>query len=458
MGKISNFIGNFSKILNKEISVKRNYQSKKATNQAENNKAVPFSIEASNDLPSYSPMGTSAYLQQYKSWVYSAVNKRSNEIAQIDLHLYKKLTSKGKETYKEIIDHPVLDLLDRVNKIQTFTDLIKLTQIYKDLCGEAFWWIVKNAKNEPIEIYPFLRPDLMQIATSATEFVTGYVYNAPGGEQIPFSADEIIHFKYPNPLDPYRGYSPIKAGEMSIATHNESSNWNWIFFKNQAKPHGIITFNTTITQDQIERIKTQWSQKHSGVENAFRIAVLGAGASYQDIGFSMKDMDFKELKTMSRDEILAIFQVPLSILNPNESINRATAQVAKDVFLEQTIMPLMTDLVNVLNEFLLPLYGDDSLIFDYSNKPPKDELVSLQKYQNGVANGWLTPNEIREEEGRDGYKGGDQFYIPFNISPIGSADRIKKYPLPKMKAKKSNKKINNELIKKIIIEKLSKNG
>ena len=29
---------------------------------------------------------------------------------------------------------------------------------------------------------------------------------------------DILHFKYANPLNPYRGLSPVKAAELAIAT------------------------------------------------------------------------------------------------------------------------------------------------------------------------------------------------------------------------------------------------
>ena len=57
-------------------------------------------------------------------------------------------------------------------------------------------------------------------------------------------------------------------------------------------------------------------------------------------------------------------------------------------------------LVNVLNEFLLPRYGDD-LFFHFENPVKEDQEIKLKRYESGLKYGWLNVNEVRESEGYD---------------------------------------------------------
>lgn len=449
MSKINNFIQGFKGLFNSE-PVQKQIEKEEDL--------VAFSVSAAHDQPERPTISQTATLSQYRSYVYASIRKRSENVSKLDLKLFKKLRSGSENSFKEITVHPILDLLDRVNPFITFVDLIKITQTYKDLCGEAFWWIIKANDGTPLEIYPFIRPDLMEVATSREEFISGYVYNEPGtGQQIPFDPSEIIHFKYFNPTNPYRGYSPIKAAEVEVSTYNELSEWNWRFFKNNAKPSGVIEFAGTIKQDQIERIKTQWAHKHQGVENAHRLAVLGNGATYKEIGFSQKEMDFQMLKNLSRDDILACMGVPLAVISPNESINRATADVARDVFWDEVVLPLMDEIVLALNEFLLPMYNDDTLIFDKMNTSRENVDQKLATYANGIANGWLSPNEVRQSEKLEPYENGDNLYLPFNVQAVGNSPEINKSIQPTIKfRRRSDKEIKQEQVHAIIKEQFKK--
>lgn len=435
MSKISTFYQNFRNLFSEQ---KTEAPKLKVT---EGGKTVPFTSTAATETPEFAPLGQTQQLQQYKSWVYAAIFKRAQETAEIELKLFKKLKD---DKFKEITVHPVLDLLDRVNESQTFTDLVNYTQTIEDLAGECFWWLPLNEKGQPTSIWPYLRPDGMTVFPDRDNFISHYAYMAQGGtESVDFDPEEIIHFKFCNPLDPYRGYSPVKAGELEISTNTKASEFNWAFFANNARPAGILNVQEKITEDQRDRLETQWNRQHKNLGNAHRMAIISGGTiDYKDIGFTQKDMDFKELKNMTRDEILAVFQVPLSILNPNESINRATAQVSKDVFIEQTIFPLMKRFTMTLNEFLLPLYGDDTLIFDFVNTVPENAEDKINKYNSGLTQGWLTVDEVRQMEG---------------LGTLGTSAKSKKYHEPRVPyiRRTDDEQLEKEL-KKQISDKLGK--
>lgn len=348
----------------------------------------------------------------------------------IDLRLFRH---KSDGEIEEVTTHEALDVLDKVNETMTRYDLFETTGSFLELTGESFWWLIKNEAGKIVSIYPWLSPDRMQVIPDDQLSVKGYVYIAPNGGQVPFTPDEIVHFKYTNPENPYRGLSPLKAAEYAVATDAEAMKWNWRFFKNQARPSGVIEVPDSLTQEQYERAIAQWEAGHKGSDKAHRLAIVEGGAKYTDVGFGQKEMDFIEQRRFSRDEMLAIFKVPKSILGLTEEINRATAEAQKAVFLEEVIFPIYHKLVGYLNEFYLSHWGDDELFFDFANQAPREVTMLMTYYQNGLANGWLAPNEVREMEGLTPYEGGENIYMPFSLSPVGTAPEKTKMARPKFK-------------------------
>lgn len=384
-------------------------------------------------------MNQEMYLKSYKSWVYAAVTKRADSFSNLKLTLNKIVKKNGKQEIQPVKNHAVLELLDRVNPYLSFPDLLKIHQTYKDLAGNAYWWLIKSG-NTITEIWPYLRPDRMSAIPSSTDFISGYNYLVPGkGEYVKFSKEEIIHFKYPNPLDPYHGVSPMEASYLAFNTYMKSSEFNNRFFANNARADFLLTFPEGLTESETKQIRAQWETRHKGRGHEHRFAIVSGDAKVQNLGINAKDMEFIEQMKFTRDEILAIFKVPKALLDPQE-LNYASAQVAKEVFMEEVIVPLMKDFVTQLNEFLLPNYGDDSLFFDFE-MPMEENPDERNKWiASRIAAGSISPNEIRALDNLPPFPGGENIYLSGLMQPIGQEDtqqgkillgKVEKVQLPK---------------------------
>jgi len=397
------------------------------------------------------PMGTQALIEAYSySWVYFCVSRIASNLANIDLLLYEQ---SGDKT-EEIPEHEVLDLLDKANDVMTFYDLVELYSIYMDTAGECFWWKRRNNRGEIISIYPWLQPNLMEVVPGKEEFVAGYVYSVPGtNRKVPFDAKDIIHFKYTNPTNPYRGLSPLKAAELSIATDKQAAKWNWRFFSNEARPDVVIEMEGTLSQEQYDRIHNQWGEAHRGTANAHKMTILEGGAKVSSpLGITQKDMDFLEQRKYSRDEIFIIFGVPIGLV-VQENSNRAVADTAKAVFINETIIPKMKKFVSTLNEFLLPEYDDaGKLSLDFIDPTIEDAESKANFYKVAVNNGIMSVNEIRTREGLPLIKDGNALYLPANLTPIGMVDEVKS-PTRQLTRKRRTKE---KVMKGIIAKELKK--
>ena len=360
------------------------------------------------------------YLEAMTGWTYAAVSAIADEIGAIQLKLFEV---KGDDKVEEIKDHPSLELLYKVNDFTTKFDHFWLTDAYLELAGESPWFVNKNDKGEPVDLF-FLRPDLIRPIVNKDGELAGYKYKYPDGKEVDLDIDSIIFLKYPNPANPIRGKGVVESSARTIDIDNEAEKWNFNFFKNEARPDYVIKVKNIerLTKEQRDKLKKSVEKLHKGTSNAHKLMVLFGDLDIDTLGFSHKDMDFSEMQTFTRDKILSMFRVPKAIVALTDGVNFANAKTAELVFTKHTIKPKMERITQQLNEFYLPMFkGTEKMFLDFVSPVPEDDEAKLKKYDNGLKNAWLTIDEVRAMEGLEAINGGDVPYLPANLLPLGTS-------------------------------------
>lgn len=382
-----------------------------------------------------------AFIESSKGWVFACVNVIGQEIGNIQIKLMRGKAEDDEED-EEIFDHPALDAIFRANSQMTKNELFEITSAHLDLDGNSFWYLLKNEAGEVVEIYP-MRPDRVTEILDEDEplRVKAYSYAQEAGGIIEIKAEDIIPFRNIHPAGRYpfptRGMGVVEPSASIIDTDTSARDWNRNFFENSAMPRGIFTYEGDLDSAEMERLQRQWEINHQGVKKASKTAFLKGGLKYQEVGTSQRDMDFIEGRRFSRDEILAMFRVPKSILGITEDVNRANAEASNFIFGLRVLKPRMQKIIDTLNEFYLPLFEDsDDLFFTFESPVPEDRASILSEYSLGI-NKWLTRNDIRRREGLGDTDEGDTFFGPFSELP---QDRVKSLKLkPKLTLKKLKK-------------------
>jgi HK97 family phage portal protein len=204
-------------------------------------------------------------------------------------------------------------------------------------------------------------------------FLRGYVYTSPDGEQIPLERDQVIFLRMPNPLDPYRGMGPVQSILTDLDATKYSAEWNKNFFLNSAEPGGIIEVPNALSDPDFDQLRTRWNEQHRGVANAHRVAILEHG-KWVDRKFTQRDMQFAELRSVSRDVIREAFGIPAFALGEVADVNRATAEASSTWFAQMLTVPRLERIKAALNHDLLPMFGAAAtgLEFDYEDPVPPD--------------------------------------------------------------------------------------
>jgi HK97 family phage portal protein len=143
--------------------------------------------------------------------VYTCAMRRAENLASLRPRLYR---GSGDDRIA-IQSGPVVDLLGKVNPYWTYNRLMQMTELSLCLWGEAHWFLERgNGGGLPREIW-WAKPTLVRPIADEKEYLKGFVLTAATGLQITYPRQEVIWFRYPNPLDEFVGLSPIAAARVS---------------------------------------------------------------------------------------------------------------------------------------------------------------------------------------------------------------------------------------------------
>lgn len=392
------------------------------------------------------------YLGQAKGWVFSCVSAIADAIAGIEFRL-NKVSKNGEVTPVE--NHAILDLLYRVNPVQTKHDFWYLATMYLELLGESPIFCVRNNEKSPPTALMLLLPDRfrpdMAGSVNAQSFIPydHFKYRVESGRDVRFELWETLFLKYPDPVRPYRGVGTLSAAARTVDIDNYSEEFNKSFYFNSARPDSVLKTEKSLTKKQREDLRKLVRQVYGGTRNAHKTMILEHGFDFKPMSFTQKDMDFLEQQRFSRDKILSIFRVPKSVAAVTEDVNLASARTGQQIFLEFTVLPKMKRIVEQLNEFLIPMFPDaerQGMFLSFDPPAPDDLDAKLKRYQSGLSLGWLTPNEVRFEENLDDL--GPEGDLPLPLRPIDASGQ----PVRSLEGIKINGKgMNKEAMQKRII-------
>lgn len=281
---------------------------------------------------------------------------------------------------KEIEKHPLLDLLNRPSAMYSSAAFFEAVFAYLLIAGNSYIEAVGPKIGPPKELWP-LRPDRMSIIPGTYGLPQGFrytVHGIPKDWQVnPITGDgPILHMKDFNPLDDWYGMSRIEAAAYGIDRHNAASAHNKALLDNGARPSGALVFKpvkvgpdetVSAPQEMIDAASARLMEDHAGPAKAGKPMVLSGDVDWVEMGISPKDMDFAEGKNDAGRDILTAIGVPAMLIVPGESTYSNRAEANLELY-ERTVIPLVEQLVDGLNSWLCPQFGDGlSLAIDMDN-------------------------------------------------------------------------------------------
>ncbi len=287
----------------------------------------------------------------------------------------------------EILDHPLLNLLNRPNPMQGRAAFLNSVVGFFLIAGNSYIESVGVKTRPPTELWP-KRPDRMTVKAGNFGMPAAYIYTVAGETvewkvistrrqirrpEVP-GASAILHLKSFHPLNDWYGMSPVEAAAFSIDQHNEAGRWNMARLQNDARPSGALVVDpksgTGLDDEQYNKLKADIDRMYSGAENAGRPLLLEGGLDWKEMGLSAVDQDWLNGKHTTARDIAMVFGMPAQMLGiPGDNTHR-NMEEARLWLWEQTVIPLMLLILGELNNWLTPHFGGDlTLEFDLDEVP-----------------------------------------------------------------------------------------
>lgn len=368
-------------------------------------------------------------LEANQGWVYKNNDAIAKEVATIEFELFSTRVVGGDIELTPIQSHPILDALDRFNEFTDASSGFYLTSSHKTLAGDSMWYIDGKAPN--VRGIYLLQPDKVEIKLGKPSFgqaiIDAYEFkDSVNGKQvtITYKAEEIVHFKNPNPNNPYRGKSKVEAAAEAIDTDNFAVEANKGLFQRGLIGNFVLSTESAMTPEQMKVVRTELQANYGGVSNAYKAMILSGGLKPQTIQLTNKDMEFIEQQKWNRDKIMSIFGNVPPVLGITDDVNRANADATIMHWKRTTVKPEMKSITDTLNEFFVPKFGDN-LILGFKDPVPEDRETKVKEAVDLKAAGIVTTNEAREFLGLESSdeEGADQLKQPTPDVPVAEVPK-----------------------------------
>lgn len=351
------------------------------------------------------------------SWVFSCVSLIGSTMGS-----YPWRFENGAGETVEIEDAPadLRSLLERPNPDWTWFDMAEAVATDLEMVGNGY--LLKNEMNglgQPKTIYR-LRPDRVRIVVAADGTEVGYVYTTGDNRSlpIPYEFDEVIHFRYPNPLDDHYGMGTVEAISQVLDMHSAQTLHITGYFQNGARISGVLTVAETMTDTQFERLKDSWRENYAGPANAYKMLIAEGASGYTPISQTPIASGVVELAKMTKDEILSGFGIPAPLLGGLMENANYKMEESQHIFL-RAMIPKARRIAERFEIDLISRWGLDFKIDAHANEPMEVRIAHAKEMLGAGA----TLNQALEAMGlppSDDPKA-DVPLIPNNLIPLDVA-------------------------------------
>lgn len=354
-----------------------------------------------------------------KGWVWAAVRLKAQRVAGQPIHVAKdqkrpsgKKGLSGTDGLEPLDQHPILDLLADPNELMTSWSLMYSTVFSLELTGRSLWWVTESEGRQII--LPVPSTWIINVNAQRT-----YWELQPTGSATSFQVpgNEIIHFYYPDPADPFGCISPLQQIATAVEADNAIGECQYQVFVRGILPRVALTVgkNTqsgvrpTLTAPQrkqiVEAIKSAY-QSWSRFEEP--IILDGLIENVIKLSNGPNEFDWLDSSELTRKKILQAYGTSPILLGEVEGANRASATVADEIFVSNSVNPLCHLMSLTLTEWLPPMFGEELQVWIEPAKA-KDSEIQLKRWQSAGQLGYVTPNEYRRTVlGIGDIEGGDK--------------------------------------------------
>jgi HK97 family phage portal protein len=344
----------------------------------------------------------------------------AEDIASMPLITYERL-AKGKRRAPE---HPAYAMLHDSPNPEMTSMVFRETGI-GHLYSWGNWFAEKelDGQGTPVRLWP-LRPDRMRVEFARDTGRRIYKYRLPNGDMVELPAARVFHVPGWG-FDGLIGYSRVTLMRRALEAATIASEYGLRTLANDARPGVTILHPQQLEKAARENIANSWDERHKGLTNAQRTAVLDEGMTIEATGFSPEDAQFLESKQWSLVEVAQGLRLAPHKLS---DFTRATFSNIEESNIDHVVGTLGPPVKRIEQQINKDIIGDPRHFAEHLM-----EGLLRGKFADRVAgevqlrlNGLATEDELRDVENRNPLTEEERagLLLPLNSIPASSYDAL----------------------------------
>jgi HK97 family phage portal protein len=283
------------------------------------------------------------------------------------------------------------------------------------LNGNSFTRIIRDEDGEVLAL-SVMNPQRVEVRRDAANRLF-YVYDARDRiEDV-----DMIHIKDLTLPGELRGKSRIDLVKENLGLSRALEEFAARFFGQGSSTTGIIQFPGNLSREQAKNLVDAFEDGHKGLRRSHRPGILFGGATFQKTGVDPNESQFLESRQFAVEEIARIFRVPPSMIGVTTpgAMSYASVEANQLHFLQHTLTPYLSKLES---EYSVLLAGRAFIRFTTAGLLRGDIAARNASYSSGLANGYLSVNDVRRYEDMSPIDGGDVYRVPLTNIDITAAN------------------------------------
>ena len=353
-------------------------------------------------------------------WVSRCIDAISGNQARLPMILRKDNNPNG-----QVVDrrHPLLDIFNSKANMGENSFVFRYRVSSQLLMSSRGVFIEKvYGRDGGVIALNLLPPQHTSPIPDPRRFVSGYQVDLPSGQKQIIKPEDVVWIRRPHPLDPYLSLTPMESAGIAIEIENLARIYNRNFLLNDGRPGGLLVLRGEIDDDDKDELRSRF---RGNLNRAGSVSVISSddGADFIDTASNPRDAAYIQMRQLTKEEILASFGVPESVIGNASGRTFSNANEEMRVFWMETMMPHLEPLARAFDE-LDPKYYID---FDTSDVPilimakQERERYLMDEFNNGL----ISANEYRDGSGRKKLESeiADQLLSSPQLVPIANTEK-----------------------------------
>lgn len=361
-------------------------------------------------------------IYQRQPWVRVVIDKRANAVARLPVNVWDVAgdtrTLDTRSAYAKLIASPCLnDYMDPFR----FWHWVQTTL---DIYGETYLAVARDENGVPFGLMP-MHPSRVAIRRDPETGRYDYYFEAGSGintELVHFVQEDVVPFRLYNPVHLERGLSKMEALRSTIFAEDASRNAVDSMWKNGARPNMVLTTPNRLSETGAKRLKLAFDQAHAGSSNVGQTLVLEDGVEAKDFQMTAVDLQLIECRKMNREEIAAVYDIAPTLIGILDHATFSNITEQMRAFYRDTMAPVIELIQSVMDTYVGSYWSRKNIMrFATDEVMRGDYEVRMEAAHKGVSVGVLTPNEARQDLGKNRYEDpkADKLYCNSAIQELG---------------------------------------